>query len=216
MPRRADSHLIFEGIQDLELLARGGPPAEAKYAQGRGTRAQKKRHVEVAFEDAVCAALEAAGFSTRKLGQSKPGQRKPDAIAWPPVSPKYALVVDAKVAQAGYSLPARDQRALTEYARKYSRQLKGRGCEKFHLLVISSAFHGSLRPSIESIIESCRDTMLDRVYLLPASVLREVILHRLSDARLGDTFLEELFTGGPDVLDSTWVNRAKKKVGETF
>jgi len=216
MPRRPAFPPILELLQDLELLAGGGPHAEAKYAPGRGTRAQKRHRVETAFELAVATALEAAGFRTRRLGSKKPGQRKPDAIAFPPVSPKYALVVDAKVAAAGYSLPAKDQRALAEYAKKYSRQLRGIGCEKLHLLVISSSFPGDYRSAIESIKQGCRDTILDRVYLVPARLLREIVLHKLSEARLGEPFLEELFVSGPDVFDSAHVQEARVKIGETF
>jgi hypothetical protein len=216
MPRSRANHSLLESIQDLELLAKGGAPAESKYAPVRGTRAQKKHRVEDEFEHAVCVALEAVGFRTRRLGQRMPGQRKPDAIAAPPVSPKYSLVVDAKVTQVRYSLPARDQRALVEYAKRYSRQLKGMGCEKFHLLVISSDFGTGLRPGIESIKQDTRDTILDRVYFVPARVLREVVHLKLGDARLGETFIEELFTAGPDVFDLGHVRKAKKKISETF
>lgn len=216
MPRPRASHSILESIQDLELLAKGGAPAESKYAPARGTRAQRKHRVEDEFERAVCVALEAIGFRTRRLGQRAPGQRKPDAIAAPPVAPTYALVVDAKVTRGAYSLPARDQRALTEYAKRYSRQLKGMGCEKFHLLVLSSGFGAGLRPGIESIKQDTRDTILDRVYFVPAEVLREAVHLKLGDARLGETFLEEIFTAGPDVFDVGHVRKAQKRISETF
>ena len=102
--------------------------------------------LERAFEKNIDAAFTMLGYETKLLGQG--GGRVPDGRALA-LDDNYAVLWDAKVRNAGYSLGT-DDRAIREYIATQSRELSRR-YRNIYYLIISSSFTDDFDDSIASI-----------------------------------------------------------------
>jgi hypothetical protein len=101
--QRTTAHTVLE-VHELPLLASRAPHTLERYGE---------KEVETRFEQQLALALQTCGFRTIPAAR---GQRRGDLICLTDKVPPVAILVDAKTSARPYNLPAKDERALIEYA----------------------------------------------------------------------------------------------------
>ncbi len=162
-------------------------------ALNKETEWSKKMNLkpERAFEIKLGYAFGILGYEVESLGQGK--GREPDGIAYSTDANSeyyYAIVYDAKAREKGYSIGTGD-REISEYIKKYQKELQKRRIKKFSFLIVSSDFsdNQSLDSSIKDIYKETRCP----VVLMKANDLLNIIAHKLSHAGVDHSQLEDLF-----------------------
>ncbi len=142
----------------------------------------------VEFEKRVAFALQMLGLEVSVLGQG--AGRVADGIARCR-SGRWALVYDAKVRRAGFSMGTED-RKFREYIELHGRDLERDGIDNLYFAVVSSSFAES---DLQKAREVVRRTKAKAFVLLEASALRALVEVRLRTRRLEDAaVLERFFT----------------------
>ncbi len=113
-------------LQSLDVLARGDRPRFE----------DKSASVEKIFERRVADAFRCLGFEVTELGQGT--GRKADALALARRD-RFALIIDAKVREAGYKLGTEDRKFL-DYSIRHARDLAQEGIERIYFVVVGSKF----------------------------------------------------------------------------
>jgi hypothetical protein len=80
-------------------------------------------------------------FGGERLGETRRGERLPDAILFIPASGSAALL-DCKAAGEGYTMSTADERAQVEYATKFRALAERVGRDVTHTVILSSQFGG--------------------------------------------------------------------------
>ena len=137
------------------------------------------------FEHDVAKLFLMLGFRVEDLGQGR--GREPDGIARCREH-NYAILFDAKSSKGGYVIGT-DDRAITEYIRRKERELRKDGYSSIYFVIVSSAFKGNLRHSIERIR---RETSVKSVVLVTAEQGLRLLARRVEDPNAFD--LEEFQT----------------------
>jgi hypothetical protein len=101
----------------------------------------------LAFEHQVIQLFRMLGFRVEGLGQGK--GREPDGIAYCREH-NYAILFDEKSSKTGYGIGT-DDRTIVEYIRRYERELRKEGYSNIYYVIISSAFKGSSKASVDRV-----------------------------------------------------------------
>jgi hypothetical protein len=152
-------------VNVLPLLAKNDP-AVAESCNVSGISPEK------AFEERLSMLFKMLGFCVESLGQGY--GRVPDGIA---ISQEfhYAIIYDAKMRGAGYSIGT-DDRAIREYILHETERLKRQGIRNVYFAVISGSFCGDFDDTIRSLkIE----TEIREILLLEASALITLLEEKL-------------------------------------
>jgi hypothetical protein len=144
-----------------------------------------------AFEKSINAAFTILGYDTKLLGQGM--GRVPDGLAVEHDN-SYAVLWDGKIRESGYSMGT-DDRAIREYVRNQSRDLKRRGSlRNIYYVVVSSAFNDDYDDLIRSLK---METDTNEVCLLEAGALVKMVDAKLRNplgVSLGADGLQRLFS----------------------
>jgi hypothetical protein len=168
-------------ISDLQELALN---QETEWSKSMNIKPER------AFEIKLGYAFRILGYEVEDLGQGK--GREPDGIAYSTDanSDYYAIVYDAKATERDYSIGTED-RKISEYIKKYQKELQKRRVKKFSFLIVSSEFskNQSLDNSIKDIYKETRCP----VVLMRADDLLSIVAHKLSHEGIDHSVLENLF-----------------------
>jgi restriction endonuclease FokI len=101
----------------------------------------------LSFEHQVIQLFRMLGFRVEGLGQGK--GREPDGIAYCREY-NYAILFDAKSSKTGFAIGT-DDRTIVEYIRRYERELRREGYANIYYIIVSSAFKGTPKDSIDRV-----------------------------------------------------------------
>ena len=168
-------------IADLGNLALN---QETEWSKTRNLKPEK------AFETKLRYIFTILGYKVTELGQGK--GREPDgvAISTGGHSGYYALIYDAKAREREYSIGTGD-REIVEYISKKQKELERQRVNKVSFLVVSSEF--SNNASVENSLREIYRATRVPVVLLRAKDLLYIVEHKLSNADIDHSQMEDLF-----------------------
>jgi hypothetical protein len=161
---------------------------EAKLAEAAKTSGTS---IERAFEKSVNAAFTILSYDTKLMGQGN--GRVPDGLALD-LDSSYAIIWDAKVRAAGYSM-GMDDRTIHEYIVSQSRDLRRRrALRNIYYLIVSSIFADDWDDAVRSLK---METDISEVCLTEASALVAMVDAKLRNPHqitLGPDGMQRLFS----------------------
>jgi hypothetical protein len=136
------------------------------------------------FEHQVIQLFRMLGFQVAALGQGK--GREPDGIAYCREY-NYAILFDAKSSKVGYGIGT-DDRTIVEYVRGYEKELRKEGYSTIYYVMVSSAFKGASKASIDRVRADTRVKSLvlvtaEQALRLLASKIENRVVFDLDDFR---------------------------------
>lgn len=126
------------------------------------------------FEGKVIQFFRMLGFRVNALGQGK--GRNPDGIAHCREH-NYAILFDAKSSEDGYRLGT-DDRTMIEYVHAYERELRKEGYSNLYFVIVSSAFKGDAKASIDRIR---KESSIKSVVLVTAQQCLRMLAKKIED-----------------------------------
>lgn len=139
----------------------------------------------LAFEQQVIQVFRMLGFRVEGLGQGK--GREPDGIAYCREH-NYAILFDAKSSKTGYGIGT-DDRTIVEYIRRYERELRREGYSNIYYVIVSSAFKGTSKASVDRVRA---DTPVKSLVLVTAEQALRLLASKIKDPAAFD--FEEFHT----------------------
>jgi len=146
----------------------------------------------VNFEKKVGILFKMLGYKITQLGAGR--GNAPDIIARGfGQDGQYVILVDCKArSHRNYQIGTDDQRAISDYIKRFFREHENRGAEVY-FLIVSSGYHGD---SLEKILEIRRESRIKSVSLITADDLLFLLELKLQNYKIDIDTTKEILLGG--------------------